>query len=202
MDVRSDKLKFFRSAAAFRRWLEKNHERADELWIGFYKKDSGKGGITYAQALDEALCFGWIDGIRKSIDADAFTIRFTRRRKNSIWSNVNIRHIERLTAEGRMSAPGLAAYSLRTPERSGVYSFERETAHLEPAMKQRFMKNRQAWKFYEAQPPYYRRITAFWIVGAKKDETRERRLAQLIELSAQGKRLPQLTPAPRSAKKA
>lgn len=202
MDVRSDKLKFFRTAAAFRRWLEKNHERADELWIGFYKKDSGKGGITYAQALDEALCFGWIDGIRKGIDADAFTIRFTRRRKNSIWSNVNIRHIERLTTEGRMAAPGIAAYSLRTPERSGVYSFERETAELEPAMKQRFMKNRAAWKFFEAQPPYYRRVTSWWIISAKRDDTRERRLAQLIELSAQEKRLPQLTPAPRSAKKA
>lgn len=202
MDVRSDKLKFFRTAAAFRRWLEKNHERADELWLGFYKKDSGKGGINYAQALDEALCFGWIDGIRKSLDAGAFTIRFTRRRQNSIWSNVNIKHVERLTIDGRMTAPGLAAFSIRTPERSGVYSFEREVAELEPAMKQRFMKNRKAWKFFEAQPPYYRRVTAWWIISAKRDETRERRLAQLIELSAQEKRLPQLTPAPRSAKKA
>jgi uncharacterized protein YdeI (YjbR/CyaY-like superfamily) len=202
MEVRSDKLKFFRTAAAFRRWLEKNHESADDLWIGFYKKNSGKGGITYAQALDEALCFGWIDGIRKSLDEDAFTIRFTRRRENSIWSNVNIRHVERLTNEGRMAAPGIAAFSKRTPGRSGVYSFERETAELEPAMKQRFMKNRKAWKFYELQPPYYRRVSAFWIVSAKKQETRERRLAQLIDLSAQEKRLPQLTPAPRSTRKA
>lgn len=202
MEVRSDKLKFFRTAAAFRRWLEKNHERPDELWVGFYKKDSGKGGITYPQALDEALCFGWIDGLRKSLDQDAFTIRFTRRKPRSIWSNVNIRHVERLTQEGRMRPPGIAAYSSRTPERSGVYSFERETAELEPAMKQRFMKNRKAWKFFEAQPPYYRRIVSWWIISAKKNETRERRLAQLIEYSALQQRLPQLTPAPRSAKKA
>jgi uncharacterized protein YdeI (YjbR/CyaY-like superfamily) len=202
MDVRDDKLKFFRTPAAFRRWLEKNHERSDELWLGFYKKNSGKGGITYQQALDEALCFGWIDGIRKSLDADAFTIRFTRRRQNSIWSNVNIRHVERLTIEGRMAAPGITAFSIRTAERSGVYSFEREVAELEPAMKQRFMKNRKAWKFFEAQPPYYRRVASWWIISAKKDETRERRLAQLIELSAQEKRLPQFTPAPRSAKNA
>ena len=202
MEVRSDKLKFFRTAEAFRRWLEKNHARSDELWVGFYRKDSGKGGITYAQALDEALCYGWIDGIRKKLDDESFTIRFTARRPTSIWSNVNIGHIDRLTKAGRMQPSGTAAFAIRTPERSGVYSFERETAELEPAMKQRFHKNRKAWKYFEAQPPYYRRVASWWVISAKQDATRERRLAQLIEHSALQQRLPQFTPAPRSAKKA
>lgn len=189
MEVTRDKLRFFRSPSAFRRWLEKNHDKEQELWIGFYRKDSGKGGITYHQALDEALCFGWIDGIRKKVDGDSFTNRFTPRKKNSIWSNVNIAHVERLTREQRMMQPGIAAFSAKDPSRAGVYSFEREKAELEPDMKKRFRQNEKAWKYFEAQPPYYRRMAAWWIISAKRDVTREKRLAELISVSAKEMRL-------------
>jgi uncharacterized protein YdeI (YjbR/CyaY-like superfamily) len=197
VEVRKDRLRFFRSVSELRRWLEKNHSKSDELWIGFYRKDSGKGGITYAEALDEALCYGWIDGIRKKLDTDSFTTRFTPRKPRSIWSNVNIAHIERLTREGRMMPPGIAAYERKDDARSGVYSFEREVARLEPKMVTLFKRNPQAWKYFEAQPPYYRRLTAWWVISAKKEETRARRLAQLIELSSRRQRLPQLVPAAR-----
>ena len=189
MEVSRDNLRFFRSPSEFRRWLEKNHDKAQELWIGFYRKDSGKGGMTYHQALDEALCFGWIDGIRKKIDEFSFTNRFTPRKKNSIWSNVNIAHVARLTREGRMMTPGITAFNAKDDKRAGVYSFEREKAELEPAMKKRFRQNAKAWKYFEAQPPYYRRLAAWWIISARRDETREKRLVELIRISAEETRL-------------
>lgn len=195
MEVSKENLRFFRTSADLRRWLEKNHDKARELWIGFYRKDSGKGGITYAEALDEALSYGWIDGIRKKIDDVSFTNRFTPRKKNSIWSNVNIRHIARLTREGRMMPPGLAAYNAKDERRAGVYSFEREKAELEPAMKTRFRKNPKAWKFFDSQPPYYRKLAAWYVISAKRDETREKRLSDLIACSARQTRLPPFTPA-------
>ena len=189
MEVNKEKLRFFRSPSGFRRWLEKNHDKSQELWIGFYRKVSGKGGMTYHEALDEALCFGWIDGIRKKIDEHSFTNRFTPRKKNSIWSNVNVAHIERLKREGRMMTPGIAAFNAKDETRAGVYSFERERAELEPQMKKRFRENAKAWKYFEAQPPYYRRIAAWWIISAKRDETREKRLAELIRVSSKEMRL-------------
>lgn len=195
MEVSKENLRFFRTSADLRRWLERNHDKARELWIGFYRKDSGKGGITYAEALDEALSYGWIDGIRKKIDDVSFTNRFTPRKKNSIWSNVNIRHIARLTREGRMMPPGLAAYNAKDERRAGVYSFEREKAELEPAMKTRFRKNPKAWKFFDSQPPYYRKLAAWYVISAKRDETREKRLSDLIACSARQTRLPPFTPA-------
>lgn len=201
MEVRTDKLRFFRSSAEFRRWLDRNHARVQELWIGFYRKDSGQGGITYSEALDEALCYGWIDGIRKKLDESSFTNRFTPRKKNSIWSNVNIAHVERLTREGRMMPSGLAAYQAKDEKRSGVYSFERETAALEPEMQSRFQKNPKAWKYFEAQPPYYRRLASWWVISAKRDETRKKRLADLITFSAKQMRLPGFTPAPGNTRK-
>lgn len=191
MEVNKSRLKFFKSGTDFRRWLEKNHSSADELWVGFYRKDSGKGGITYAQALDEALCYGWIDGIRKKLDDISFTTRFTPRKPNSVWSNVNVAHVSRLTQEGRMMPPGIAAYERKTDARTGVYSFERETASLDPAMVREFRKNRQAWKFFEAQPPYYRRLAAWYVISAKRQETRDMRLKRLIDDSARGDRLAQ-----------
>ncbi len=191
MEVNKSRLKFFKSGTDFRRWLEKNHSSADELWVGFYRKDSGKGGITYAQALDEALCYGWIDGIRKKLDDISFTTRFTPRKPNSVWSNVNVAHVSRLTQEGRMMPPGIAAYEKKTDARTGVYSFERETASLHPAMVREFRKNRQAWKFFEAQPPYYRRLAAWYVISAKRQETRDMRLKRLIDDSARGDRLAQ-----------
>jgi len=200
VEIRKDRLRFFRSGAELRRWLEKNHSRSDELWIGFHRKDSGRGGITYAEALDEALCYGWIDGIRKKLDAESFTTRFTPRRPKSIWSNVNIAHVERLTKEGRMMPPGIAAYKAKDASRAGIYSFERTVATLEPQMIRQFKRSPDAWEYFESQPPYYRRTASWWVISAKKEETRAARLARLIECSSGRRRLPQLAPAPRSAK--
>jgi uncharacterized protein YdeI (YjbR/CyaY-like superfamily) len=201
VEVRKDKLKFFRSSAEFKRWLDKNHDKATELWIGFYRKDSGKGGITYSEALDEALCYGWIDGIRKKIDDISFTNRFTPRKNNSIWSNVNIAHVARLTRDGRMMEPGVAAYNAKKVERSGVYTYERGFAELEPEMLKRFKKNSAAWKYFEQQPPYYRKLAIGWVIRAKREETREKRLADLITFSEKLMRLPQYTPARPNQKK-
>ena len=197
MEFRKEQLRFFRSAGEFRKWLEKNHDKASEAWIGFYRKDSGKGGMTYAEALDEALCFGWIDGIRKKMDDASFTNRFTPRKSRSIWSNVNVAHVERLTRAGRMRPPGIAAFKAKDASRSGVYAFERETAELEPDMKRRFQKNKEAWKYFEGEPPYYRKLAAYYVISARRVETREKRLAQLIDCSARASRLPGFIPASR-----
>jgi len=200
MEVRTDKLRFFRTPAELRRWLEKKHASEQELWIGFYKKDSGKGGVSYAQALDEALCFGWIDGIRKRLDDASYTTRFTPRKPRSNWSNVNIVHVKRLNAAGRMAAAGLAAFELRDPSRSGVYSFERDTAELTPPMRKRLEGNARARKYFDAQPPHYRRTTTWWVISAKREETRERRLDQLIARSAEGLWIPQFIPIDKRSK--
>jgi uncharacterized protein YdeI (YjbR/CyaY-like superfamily) len=201
VEVSRDNLRFFKSGSDFRRWLHEHHDNATEIWIGFYRKDSGKGGITYKEALDEALCYGWIDGIRKKLDDDSFTNRFTPRKKNSIWSNVNVEHVARLKREGRMMPAGVAAYNAKDEKRAGVYSFERERAELEPAMKKRFRQDLRAWKFFESQPPYYRRIAAWWIISAKRDETREKRLAQLIAVSGKEQRLAPFTSVSQRSKK-
>jgi len=201
VEVVKHNLRFFKSGAEFRKWLARNHDKASEIWIGFYRKDSGKGGITYKEALDEALCYGWIDGIRKKLDDESFTNRFTPRKKNSVWSNVNIAHVARLKSEGRMMPPGIAAYDAMDDKRAGVYSFEREKAELEPAMKKRFRQNPKAWKYFENQPPYYRRMAAWWIISAKRDETREKRLAELIKVSSKEMRLAPFAPASQSKKK-
>lgn len=193
MEVRTDKLRFFRTQAELRRWLEKKHASEQELWIGFYRKDSGKGGITYPEALDEALCFGWIDGIRKRLDDVSYTTRFTPRRARSIWSNVNVKHVARLTAAGRMTEPGFAAFNLLDPSRSGVYSFEQQT-ELTPPMRKKLEKNARARKFFDEQPLRYRRAASWWVISATKDETRERRLAELISRSAEGLRIAQFIP--------
>lgn len=200
MEVNKDKLRFFRTSAALRRWLDRNHDKATELWIGFHRKDSGKGGITYPQALDEALCYGWIDGIRKKLDETSFTTRFTPRKKNSIWSNVNVRHVDRLKQSGKMMPPGIAAFDGKDEKRVGVYSFERDNAELEPAMKTRFRKNPKAWKFFESQPPYYRKLAAWYVISAKRDDTRDKRLTSLINHSAKEERLPPFAPAPTTRK--
>ena len=187
------KPRFFASAEAFRRWLEANHHEAGELWIGFWKVHSGRKGLTYDEAVEEALCFGWIDGLVKRFDDDAYMQRFTQRRARSIWSEINIRKVEALTKAGRMARPGLDAFALRDPKRSAVYSFENRNAELDPASEKLFRSKKRAWKFFEAQPPGYRRVAKHWVTSAKKDETRTRRLGQLIECSARGVRLPQLS---------
>jgi uncharacterized protein YdeI (YjbR/CyaY-like superfamily) len=187
------KLKYFKSAAAFRAWLEVNHDSATELWLGFYKKDSGKGGITYAEALDEALCFGWIDGLKKRVDELSFTQRFTPRKPKSIWSLINIGHVERLTKEGRMKPAGLKAFAARTAARSAVYSFENKPCELSPEYQCQFKADKAAWEFFQQQPRGYRRLMSFWVMSAKQEETRERRLLQLMSDSKQGQRLGMLS---------
>lgn len=187
---------FFPSPREFRQWLEKNHDRVQELWVGFYKKDSGRPSITYPEALDEALCFGWIDGVRKRYEDDSYTIRFTPRNPKSIWSRVNLRKVEQLIELGRMAPSGLKAFEARDEKRSGVYSFEQAKAELDPALEKEFRAHPEAWDFFQSQPPGYRRTATWWVVSAKKDETRARRLRQLIEDSAAGRRLGPLAKPP------
>lgn len=182
------KPKFFSVPEQFRQWLEKNHDRVDELLVGFHKKDSGKKSVTYPQALDEALCFGWIDGVRRSLDETSYTIRFTPRKPRSIWSNVNVRHAERLKKEGRMAEPGLRAYALRDPKRTGIYAFENEAREFSPEFEKKFRSNKRAWEFFQSEPPSIRRVCIFWVMNAKKEETRLRRLENLIASAAKGLR--------------
>jgi uncharacterized protein YdeI (YjbR/CyaY-like superfamily) len=186
---------FFETPAHWRAWLEKNHARVSELLVGFHKKDLGKASITWPESVDEALCFGWIDGMRKRMDETSYTIRFTPRRPRSIWSAVNIRRVAELKRERRMHAAGLAAFARRLEARSAIYSYEqRKTAKLDAASERRFRGNANAWKFYEAQAPGYRRMCAWWVISAKKEETRERRLAALMEISSQGRKLEPMKP--------
>jgi uncharacterized protein YdeI (YjbR/CyaY-like superfamily) len=181
---------FFPSEHDFRRWLERNHETAPELLVGFWKKGSGKTSIDWPQARDQALCFGWIDGIRKSLGDDAYTIRFTPRRKGSIWSKVNVERFEALKAAGLMTAAGEAAYE-RDKHRSGVYSYEKPLAELTAQEEALFRRNKAAWADWEKRPAGYRRSALGWVTGAKRAETRAKRLSELIEVSAAGRRLPQ-----------
>lgn len=182
---------YFSAPEKFRAWLEANHARVTELWIGFYKKASGKGGMVYAEALDEALCFGWIDGLVRSIDGERYAQRFTPRQRASIWSNLNVGHVQRLTAAGRMHPNGLAAFAARSPAKTGVYSFEaRKAPVLSAAFAKKFRAQPKAWAFFNAQPPGYRRLALHRVMSPKQDATRERWLTRLIEASAAGKRLP------------
>jgi uncharacterized protein YdeI (YjbR/CyaY-like superfamily) len=180
---------YFASPATFRAWLKKHHATKSELLVGFHKRDSGLPSITWPESVDEALSFGWIDGVRKSLGETSYTIRFTPRRSGSIWSAVNIRRVEALTAEGRMQPAGLAAFAARTEARSRTYSFEQPTVELGESYLSTLRRNRAAWKFFEAQPPWYRKQVSWWVMSAKKEETRERRLERLIEASATGKRI-------------
>lgn len=181
---------FFKTANAFRRWLQSHHAKEEELTLGFFKKHTGKTGISYAEALDDALCFGWIDGVRRGLDDERYTIRFSPRRPDSIWSQVNLRHMDRLLRAGRVEPAGREVYEARDKKRSGKYSFEqRKEIRLSPELEEVFRKNTRAWNFFSTQAPWYRRTAAFWIMSAKKIETRERRLARLIDDSANEQRL-------------
>jgi len=181
--------RFFTSPAAFRAWLEAHHADAKELWVGFYRKSAGRTGIAYLEAVDEALCFGWIDGIKKRVDDEAYMHRFSPRTAKSIWSLVNTRRVEELRRIGQMAPPGLAAFERRDPARTGLYSFERAAPSLPKELARRLKANRKASAFFAAQPPGYRRVALFWVTSARREETRERRLAQLIAASAQGHRV-------------
>jgi len=183
--------RFFRSAAAFRAWLERHHAAEPELWIGFYNARSTRRGITYQEALDEALCYGWIDGVRKSVDDGRYVQRFTPRRTGSKWSAVNVRNVRRLMAEGRMQPAGQAAFDRRTGDKAG-YSFEERPRRLAPAFEKRFKAAPRAWEFFQSQAPSYQRTATFWVMSAKKPETRERRLAILMRHSGKEERIPPL----------
>jgi uncharacterized protein YdeI (YjbR/CyaY-like superfamily) len=181
---------FFAGPADFRAWLAEHHADETELLVGFYKRASGRPSITWQESVDEALCFGWIDGVRRSIDGDSYSIRFTPRQKRSTWSAVNIRRAGELIEEGRMAPAGKAAFEARTDDRSAIYSYEqRHNATLEPEQQQRFEADATAWKWFSDQPPSYRRTAVHWVTSAKKPETRERRLAALIEDSAAGRKV-------------
>ncbi len=180
------KPRFFKSTTEFRKWLSKNHATATELWVGYYKAGTGSTGMTYMQSVEEALCFGWIDGIRKSIDDKSYTNRFTPRKPTSTWSAVNITLVEKLIAENRMTQAGLTAYSARKDSNSAIYSYEKRPDRFPAELEERFRKSRRAWNYYQKQPPWYRRTTLHWVTSAKKEETRLRRLAKLIEDSSVG----------------
>lgn len=181
---------FFETAALFRRWLRANGATAEELVVGFHKVGSGRPSLTWPESVDEALAFGWIDGVRKRIDEHSYQIRFTPRRPGSIWSAVNIAKVEALEAAGRMTAAGRAAFARRTEARSAIYAYEqRHTLELAPEVTKQFKKNTKAWRFFEATPPSYRKLMTFWIMSARQPATRERRVARLIAASAEGRRL-------------
>jgi len=193
--------KFFRTPAAFRAWLQRHHGTVAELLVGFYKRGAGTPSITWPEAVDEALCFGWIDGLRRRVDGRRYTIRFTPRRPGSIWSAVNIRRALALAAEGRMAAAGHKAFEARRPNRSGRYSYEQRPQELTAPYSRMLARNPAARKFFLAQIPSYRRAANWWVLSAKKEETRLKRARTLIELSAKGGLLPQfLRPAARSGR--
>ncbi len=181
---------FFKSPADFRKWLNKHHASERELLVGFYKKDSGKASITWPESVDEALCFGWIDGIRRRVDDVSYTIRFTPRRPNSIWSAVNIKRVAELKEKELMQPTGLEAFERRKEYRSGIYSYEQRNVELPDPYGAQLKKHKAAWKFFEAQPASYRKAVSWWILSAKKEETRQKRLEELIEHSGNENYLP------------
>ncbi|HEX2052731.1 MAG TPA: YdeI/OmpD-associated family protein [Actinomycetota bacterium] len=186
---------FFATPDEFRAWLEENHLTARELLVGFYKKGSGRPSITWPESVDQALCFGWIDGVRRSLDAESYTIRFTPRKPGSIWSAVNIRKVQELTKAGLMRPAGLEAFARRDEAKSAIYSYEqRNVAAFSDAQLARFQADPAAWEFFESQPASYRKAATWWVTSAKRDDTKERRLASLIEHSSAGRTVPALTP--------
>jgi uncharacterized protein YdeI (YjbR/CyaY-like superfamily) len=185
--------RFFADPTAFRAWLEEQHAVADEVVVGYRRRDSGLAGITWPESVDVALCFGWIDGIRKSLGEISYTIRFTPRRPTGKWSTVNTRRIGELIAQGLVHPAGLAAFERRDAAKSGVYAYEqRHQAQLEPSFERRFRANAKAWAYFESEAPWYRRTVTHGVVRAKREDTRERRLATLIDCSARGERIGQL----------
>ncbi len=189
-----DDVVFFATPADFRAWLARHHDTDDEQWVGFYKVGSGRPSITWQESVDEALCFGWIDGLRKTVDEQAYKIRFTPRRSDSKWSTKNIASVEELIAAGRMAPAGLRVYENRRADKSGTYSYEqRNEAELGPQYEEMLRENRVAWDFFRQQAPGYRRTAAFWVISAKKEETRLRRLRTLIADSAAGRTIAPLT---------
>jgi uncharacterized protein YdeI (YjbR/CyaY-like superfamily) len=184
--------RFFASPGEWRAWLEEHHDSADEVVVGYWRRGTGRPSLTWAQSVDEALCFGWIDGVRRRIDDERYCIRFTARRPRSRWSRVNVERVAELEAEGRMRPAGRAAFAARTEE--GTYSYEQQReARLDPDRAARLRADAAAWAHFSAQPPWYRRAAVHWVMSAKREETRDRRLAQLVACSAAGRPVPPLT---------
>jgi len=196
------KVKFFPSSTKFREWLQRHGSTTSELWVGFYQKSSGKATFTYPEAVDEALCNGWIDGVRKKVAADAYTVRFTPRRPGSQWSTVNIKRMQELATAGHVLPAGLKAFE-GAKRQARKYSYEqRHSAAFDPGEEKRFRSNCKAWDFFQSQPPWYRRTATFWVISAKKEETRQRRLTTLITDSESGKSIkPLARPVPKRKQK-
>ena len=186
---------FFATPDEFRAWLQEHHATASELLVGFHKKGSGRPSITWPQSVDQALCFGWIDGVRRRIDDASYSIRFTPRKARSTWSAINVRRVGELTAQGLMHPAGVAAFERRSDAKTAIYSYEqRQAAELDPEQKRRFKANKPAWAWFRAQAPSYQRTATYWVISAKREETRERRLQRLISDSAAARPIPLLTP--------
>lgn len=184
---------FFPTPADFRAWLDAHHDKEQELLVGFYKKGSGKPSITWPESVDQALCYGWIDGVRRRIDDESYSIRFTPRKARSTWSAVNIKRVGELTSLGLMQPAGLKAFEQRKEDNSEIYAYEQSSVELGNEYEQHFRANESAWAFFQSQAPWYRKTATHWVVSAKREETRQKRLATLIEDSAQGRTLAQLT---------
>ena len=186
---------FFPTPADFRAWLEAHHDKFRELLVGFYKKDSGKPSITWPESVAVALCFGWIDGVRKSIDETSYTIRFTPRKPTSTWSSINISLVRDLTKKGLIHPAGLKAFAARSAKKSGIYAYEqRKSAQFTREQAKQFRANKAAWEFFCSQAPWYQRVCTYWVISAKKEETRLKRFSLLIEHSQNRRTLPHLTP--------
>ena len=190
---------FFKTQAEFRAWLRATHATARELWVGFHRRTSGKASITYPEAVDEALCFGWIDGVRKKINEHSYRVRFTPRKPNSIWSAVNTKRVTELIGLGRMHASGIRVFEGREQKQSLKYSYERKNARLDGELEKLFRANKKAWEFFQAQAPWYRRTASWWVISAKQEATRLRRLSTLIGDSARGCRIDMLNPKGKKA---
>jgi uncharacterized protein YdeI (YjbR/CyaY-like superfamily) len=189
---------FFETAAKFRAWLRKHHQTADELWVGFRKKKTGLASMTRAESVDEALCFGWIDGLGKSIDADSYMVRFTPRRKGSFWSAINTARASELMKAGRMRPAGRKAFAARDSARTTAHTSARRSPRLDDERERLFKASRRAWQFFQSQPPGYRRMVIWWVMSAKREETRDRRFQQLLGLCVAKRRLMPLGPAERN----
>jgi uncharacterized protein YdeI (YjbR/CyaY-like superfamily) len=190
-------VQFFADPGEWRSWLESHHADAREVWVGYHKRGTGRPSLTWPESVDQALCFGWIDGVRKSVDSERYTIRFTPRKPRSVWSKVNIGRVEELTRLGLMRPAGVAAFEAREGARSGVYSFEqRENPQLSTEQEATFRADAAAWEWFERQPPSYRRAATWWVVSAKREDTRARRLATLIDDSRAGRRIGPMTRRP------
>ncbi len=187
-----ENITFFATQYDFRNWLKDNHDKAEAVWVGYYKKASGKPSMTWSESVDQAICYGWIDGIRKSIDDISYKIRFTPRKPGSVWSAVNIRKVEELTKNGLMQPAGIAAYDKRSVEKSKIYSYEQKNASLPEAYEAKIKANKNAWTFFRALAPSYKKASIWYVVSAKKEETRLRRLDILIESSENGEKIPPL----------